>query len=260
MSARRTQTQPAADLPPANARGGVPPAADSLPCANTAHPPLAEDPRRRLLLSGLRHFASQGYSKTSTRELAEAAGVNVAAISYYFGDKAGLYRAAFCEPTGAPEDDLARYSGEQLSLPEALRGFYAGFLEPLKQGDVSRLCMKLHFREMLEPTGLWEADPTFGIREMHDGLLAVLCRHLGLDPAHAAADLDLQRLAICIAGLGVHLHVGHDINQQLAPGINDGAANLDLWSERLVDFAQALVHCEAERRTRLAAFAPEPPR
>ncbi len=209
----------------------------------------AEDPRYRLLHSGLRLFAAQGYSQTSTRELAESAGVNVAAISYYFGDKAGLYRAAFCEPMGAPEDDLARYNGDNMSLPEALRGFYAGFLEPLKQGDVSRLCMKLHFREMLEPTGLWAADPSFGIRQMHEALVAVLCRHLGLDSTQAAGDIDLQRLAICIAGLGVHLHVGHDINNVLAPGINEGDANLDGWSERLVEFALALVQTEKRRRS-----------
>lgn len=56
--------------------------------------------RERLLHSGLRLFAQQGFTKTSTRELAEAAGVNVASISYYFGDKAGLYRAVFMEPLG----------------------------------------------------------------------------------------------------------------------------------------------------------------
>lgn len=227
----------------------------SPPAAEPAQAPAPAEPRQRLLLSGLRLFAAQGYSKTSTRELAEAASVNVAAISYYFGDKAGLYRAAFCEAMGAPEDEMARYNGPELSLPEALRGFYAGFTEPLKLGDVSRLCMKLHFREMLEPTGLWDADPTFGISEMHDALILVLCRHLGLDPATADADLDLQRLAICIAGLGVHLHVGHDINNQLAPGINEGEHNLDLWLTRLVEFALALVQVERQRRASPAAVS-----
>ena len=66
-------------------------------------------PRSRLLRSGLRLFALQGFAKTSTRELAEDAGVNIASISYYFGDKAGLYRAAFSEPLGAPRDGAARF-------------------------------------------------------------------------------------------------------------------------------------------------------
>ena len=195
-------------------------------------------------MAGLRLFAQQGYSKTSTRELAEAASVNVASISYYFGDKAGLYRAVFVEPMGSPEDDRARYAGPDLSLAQALRGFYAGFLEPLKQGDLTRLCMKLHFREMLEPTGLWDADPTFGIRDLHQALVAVLCRHLGL----AEPDPELQALAICLAGLGVHLHVGHDINERLVPGLCEGAAALDGWSERLVSYGLAMVQAEATRR------------
>lgn len=224
------------------------PAAPAAPAGGPDSPPA--EPRRRLLLAGLRLFAAQGYSKTSTRELAEAASVNVAAISYYFGDKAGLYRAAFCEPMGAPEDELARFIGPELTLKQALHGFFIGFTEPLKQGDLPRQCMKLHFRELLEPTGLWEADPTFGIGEMHRALVAVLGRHLGL----AEPDLEVQRLAICIAGLGVHLHVGHDINNLLAPGINEGDDQLDLWLHRLVDFALALVQVERERR----AAAPAP--
>ena len=219
----------------------------AAPVAATLTQPTkaAEDARARLLQAGLKLFAHQGYNKTSTRELAEAASVNVASISYYFGDKAGLYRAVFIEPMGSPKDDIARYGGDQLSLAEALQGFYAGFLEPLRQGDTARLCMKLHFREMVEPSGLWDADPTFGIREMHDALLAVLCRHFGVP----SADADVQRLAICLAGLGVHMHVGRDITDRLVPGINAGEAAIDDWSDRLVMYGLAMIQAEAQRRT-----------
>ncbi len=211
----------------------------------------AEEPRSRLLMAGLRLFAQQGYSKTSTRELAEAAQVNVAAISYYFGDKAGLYRAVFLEPMGgSPESDLARYSHPQLSLAQALAGFYACFVEPLKRGDMVRLCMKLHFREMLEPTGLWPYDAAHGIKPLHDGLVQVLCRHMGLrqDAASCAADADLQRLAIGLAGLGVHLHVGYDMSEALAPGLMAGPEQIECWSDRLVMYGLAMVRAEAQRR------------
>jgi len=203
-----------------------------------------DDARARLLQAGLRLFAQQGYSSTSTRELAEAASVNVASISYYFGDKAGLYRAVFIEPMGAPENDLARFVGTHLTLRQALQAFYAGFLEPLKQGDMARLCMKLHFREIVEPTGLWQDDTVYGIKPLHEALLALLCRHLGL----AQPDTELQRLALCLAGLGVHMHVGRDINDQLVPGINDGAEAIDRWSDQLVLFGLAMVCAEAKRR------------
>lgn len=215
-----------------------------VPSRAAAHP--AEDARARLLQAGLRLFAQQGYSKTSTRELAEAASVNVASISYYFGDKAGLYRAVFQEPLGAPEDELARFNGPQLTLAQALRGFYDGFLEPLRQGDKARLCMKLHFREMLEPTGLWPIEAAQGLQPSHEALLRVLCRHLGL----SEPDTDLHRLAVCLAGLGVHMHVGRDITDQLVPGINDGEQAIDRWAERLTLFGLAMVHAEARRRGR----------
>lgn len=210
-----------------------------------------DDARQRLLSAGLRLFAEQGYSKTSTRELADAARVNVASISYYFGDKAGLYRAAFIEPMGEPESDIARYAGADMSLAQALRGFYDSFLEPLKQGDVARLCMKLQFREMVEPTGLFDPNDACGIRPLHEALVQVLCRHLGL----AEADHDVARLAICLAGLGVHMHVGRDITDQLVPGLNHGDDALDLWADRLVMFGLAMVQAEAVRRGQTSSGA-----
>jgi AcrR family transcriptional regulator len=228
------------DSAPMNARAAAP-REPAPPQAGGGH----EDARERLLQAGLRLFAHQGYSKTSTRELAEAANVNVASISYYFGDKAGLYRAVFFEPMGGKaEDEIARYNDPGLSLAQALRGFYAGFLEPLKQGDLARLCMKLHFRELLEPTGLWEEELAHGIKPMHDALVVVLCRHLGL----ARPDDDLLRLAVCLAGLGVHMHIGRDVTDRVAPGLNDDADAIDRWADRLVMFGLAMVRADADRR------------
>ncbi len=206
--------------------------------------PSHEAARARLLAAGLRLFALQGYAKTSTRELAEEAQVNVASISYYFGDKAGLYRAVFTEPLGAACDDVSRYDGAQLPLADALRGFYAGFLEPLKQGDAARWCMKLHFREMLEPTGLFDVNEALGVAPMHGALVEVLRRHLGLP----APDDELDRLAICLTGLGVHLHVGRDMTDQIAPQLHQGEPSLAAWSDSLVRYALAMVRVESERR------------
>ena len=205
-----------------------------------------EQSRERLLRAGLALFAQHGFAKTSTREIAESAQTNVAAISYYFGDKAGLYRAVFFESQGSPADEIARYAGIELSLAQALRGLYASFLEPLKQGDMARQCMKLHAREMIEPTGLWEEEIKTGIRPMHDALVAVLCRHFGV----TQPDDDMQRLAVCIAGLGVHMHVGRDVTDVIAPSLNAHADSLDLWMERLVMYAQAMVAAESRRRKR----------
>ncbi|MFO0445196.1 MAG: TetR/AcrR family transcriptional regulator [Betaproteobacteria bacterium] len=216
-----------------------PPADSARPSADTG------DARLRLLRVAIRLFAHQGFAKTSTRELAEAAQVNVAAISYYVGDKAGLYRAAFLEPMD-PTEDLARFTDPALPLADALAGFYAGFLEPLRQGDEARLCTKLHLREMLESTGIVDGGLARSLQPLHDALLVLLVRHLGLP----GADDELQRLAICIEGLGVQLHVGLDINEAIAPGINTAPGAIDRWHATLVQAALAMVKAEAARRGR----------
>jgi AcrR family transcriptional regulator len=56
--------------------------------------PRGEDTRRRILETALALFSSGGFEGTSTRDIAERAGVNLPAIQYYFGSKEGLYRAA----------------------------------------------------------------------------------------------------------------------------------------------------------------------
>lgn len=55
----------------------------------------AQDPeaRRRILQAAETRFAEQEYSSTSVRAIAQAAGVTVPVIYYYFDSKEGLYRA-----------------------------------------------------------------------------------------------------------------------------------------------------------------------
>lgn len=208
--------------------------------------------RERLLLAAMRLFAEQGFAKTSTREIALAAGTNVASISYYFGDKAGLYRAAFTEPTPCPRND-AVLSAANLSLRDALREFYAQLLEPLKQGDLARLAMRMWYREMLEPTGLWEEEIDTGIKPAYAALVQVLCRHLG-----AEHDDELSRLTFSIVGMATHLMVARDVIDQIRPQLLATSEAIDRWLDRLADDAEALVQAEQRRRSR-SPESPESP-
>ncbi len=208
--------------------------------------PEGEASRQRLLHVAVRLFAERGFANTSVRQIAAAAQANVGAIAYYFGDKQGLYRAAFTEPMGQPQDDIVRFAGPELSLPQALRGLYAGFVEPLKQGELVRQCTRLHMREMVEPTGLWTEEIDTGIRPYQLALVGVLCRHLQLQ----APDDDVHRLAFSIVSQGVFLCVGLDVVQAVRPELADTPDALDRWADRMVDHALAMVQAEAARRGR----------
>ena len=201
--------------------------------------------RARLLYTALRLFAEKGFANTSTRELASAAGVNIAAISYYFGDKAGLYRAAYTEPMGNSCGEVVVFDPSQMTLESVLRTMLTQFVEPLKQGDLVQLCMRLHFREMLEPTGLWAEEIDNGIRPAHSALVQALSLHLQL----AQADDDIHRLAFSIVGLAIHMFVGRDIMQLLRPQLQADDAAIDTYTERLVGYALAMVASEKACRS-----------
>jgi len=203
-----------------------------------------QEARKRLLLAALPLFAEQGYAKTSIREIALAAQTNVAAISYYFGDKQGLYRAIFEDPHLNPGVDPAGLALADMDIRSVVDLLLRGLVEPLKAGEQARHCMKLHFREMVEPTGMWQAEIDNNIKPSHLALVQALCRHFG----GVEDDDELHRLAFEIAGMGIMLHVGHDVIATIRPGLTATAQSLDAYQARLLDYAMALIELESRRR------------
>ena len=200
--------------------------------------------RNRLLDAALALFAEKGYAKTSTREIAQAAQVNIASISYYFGDKEGLYKAVFTDPRVNPTVPPEHIDNPDQPLEWSIANLMHSFVDPLKQGNLVQQCMKLHLREMLEPTGLWKQEVECNIRPAHNALAAALCRHLGI----SQPDDEIHRLALAISGLGVILQVCTDVTIAVRPGLIASHGALDNYCNRLVDYAMALTAAEAQRR------------
>lgn len=200
--------------------------------------------RQYLVMAALRIFAEKGFGGATTRNICELAGANISAIRYYFGDKAGLYRAAFTEPMGELPCHSSLETFANLPLPEALQLFFREFLEPLKKGEELRLAMKLRFREMLEPTGAWQEEIEAEIKPQHDALVSMLKQHLGL---HELDD-DVQRLAFAVIGMAVHFYVGQDVVAAIAPHLLETPENIDTLADRLAVYAVAMIDSEAQRR------------
>nr|WP_319565395.1 CerR family C-terminal domain-containing protein [uncultured Rhodoferax sp.] len=201
--------------------------------------------RVRLLDAGLTLFADKGFANTSTREIAQAAQVNVAAISYYFGDKEGLYRAVYTDPRHNLTLDAAALAQTGSDIQATLRLLLSGLTDPLKQGLMVQQCMKLHFRELLHPTGVWQEEIEQNIKPSHLALVQALCQHLKL----AQADDDVHRLAFSISGLAAMLHIGHDVITTIRPQLIAAPTAIDLYVERMLTYAMAMVEAEAQRRT-----------
>ena len=214
-----------------------------IPAAQRTARSDGEDTRLRLLRAALQLFSERGFAQTSVRAIAEAAGTNVAAIAYHFGDKARLYTATFYEPFGSGSDLIPVFADPVLSLPEALHRYFTGFLEPLKHDDLVTQSLRLHVRELLDPTHVWPELIERECRAPHLALVQVLCRHMGV----AEADDDIHRLAFSLAGLVMQLWTQRDPLQAITPQLA-GSDAVDAWVERLTGYALSMVQGEMARR------------
>ena len=201
--------------------------------------------RQKILLCALKLFAEKGYAKTSVRQIAQAAQVNVSAISYYFTDKAGLYRTVFSWPSLVARPCEYGFTAPELPLEAALQQFYMEFFQPLKMGEAVQDVMKLRYREMLEPTGIWEEEIENEIKPHHAAMTELICRHLDAREADDA----IQSLVLACIGIAVHLYMGQKIIRTMTPQLVKDHAALDRMAERYGRYARAMVLDEKIRRT-----------
>lgn len=113
--------------------------------------PIPADARQRLLEAAQVEFADNGYEGATIRAITRRAGVNIAGINYYFGDKERLY----IEAVKHAHTCTGRMDTFPVSLPgaapvEALRVFIREMVGRM-HAPASPTAMKLMMREMADP-------------------------------------------------------------------------------------------------------------
>ena len=203
--------------------------------------------RERLIDEASRIFADKGFAKASTREICLAAGQNVAAIHYYFGDKAGLYRAVLQRPLEGMVAEFAQFDAPDLPLAQALRLFMSALLCPWGHHEQAEWCLRLHLREMIEPTLEYKDVIAQHILPLHTKLVELLARHVG------AVEVDdaLHQLAFALAAMVHDYGMSREFMNVLAPSLLQGADALDRVLSRLVGYGMALVEHERRQRVEL---------
>ena len=132
----------------------------------------ADQTRMALIGAALDLFGQRGFDATSTRDIAAAAGVNIAGIAYHFGGKDGLRTACathvaetmgalFAPHLAVPVD--AATAAERLE--RMMRNFLAFMLARPEAGGIARFVM----REQMERT------PAFDI--LYDGVFLPVHSH-----------------------------------------------------------------------------------
>ena len=111
-----------------------------------------EATRGRILEVAGEFLASKGLADTTSKEIAERAGVNMASINYHFGSRGGLYKAVLAEAHRRliDRDDLDRLFASNLPAHRKLHGLI-GFLVDGGAGAARWPIMVLG-RELLSPS------------------------------------------------------------------------------------------------------------
>ncbi len=199
--------------------------------------------RERLLRAAVDVFAEKGYGQASTREICRRADVNVAAIHYYFGDKASLYKAVFDIPERLVQLPAA-LDDSSTSLEDGLRAWYEHVMSFTLTADDRSHIRLLFLREQVQPSGILEPNRAGILRPYHAQLVRFLMPHLGID----AVDRELHQLVFSLVGIAMVLYVERAAVRVLAPGLIDSETTIAQTVDGLVAHALALVNAERDRR------------
>jgi TetR/AcrR family transcriptional regulator, regulator of cefoperazone and chloramphenicol sensitivity len=148
-------------------------------------PDRERDARQRLIDAGLEIFGTYNLEGATTRKLAEHAGVNQAAIPYYFGGKEGLYVAviehlfstnfAIIGPVVTTlQQELAKKKPTRDEALALLKKLLNTMLERVLTRKASSTWARIVMREQMQPTQAFSLIYEKGIRRVHETVAMLL--------------------------------------------------------------------------------------
>jgi AcrR family transcriptional regulator len=185
--------------------------------------------REALLQAAKRCLMEKGYSKTTARDIADSAGVSLAAIGYHFGSKESLLEQAFMAAMEDWFDDEGTDTHQ--TLPDgSLERFRAFFEEVIATFPHQKPLMRLNIEMGLEA----ERNPSLGefmARAVQYGRMELATALGGLDPER---DGELaQHVGAFYSVLMTGLVTQHLLDQEKAPSAADLAEGLRYVAGRL---------------------------
>jgi len=172
------------------------------------------EPRERILSAAGREFAERGYESATVRDICLAAGVNVAAVNYYFGDKQRLY----IESVKHAHEQRAG----QVPLPEwtagtppqqKLRDFVGNLLERMLGFGQPPWQVRLMMREVLHPTDACRELVEDYVRPRFELLVSILDEIV----EDRLSQTELRRVALSIIGQCFLYRAAGDVVGMLVP-------------------------------------------
>lgn len=175
--------------------------------------PSSLETRERLLQTALAAFGQRDYDGVSTREIVESAEANIAAISYHFGSKHGLYLATVEYLAERMHQQMAERLAAiqqtvdltgQAACADMLCDLLNDFLDQLLDDNLGKSAPGIIFREQHQPTDAYEILYRTLLQPIHDTLTALVACHRGVKRDDRSAML----LAHALLGQTVIFRIG----------------------------------------------------
>jgi AcrR family transcriptional regulator len=153
-------------------------------------------------------FADQGFQAATVREICGSAGVNVAAINYYFGDKQRLYVETVTHAYRQRLDRVPVPQWPASTQPEVkLFLFISALLDRMVGAERTTWQARLMAREVLQPTEACRALVQEYFRPQMEMLMGIIAEIV----PRAASRVELQRAAFSVVGQCVFYRLANEI-------------------------------------------------
>lgn len=222
---------------------------------NASIPPMpmtarGEQARQQLIQAATELFGELGLKGATTRDIAQRAGQNIAAITYYFNSKEGLYLAVaqqiadFIKQAFAP---LAQEIEQFLLLPsqeqhpeQQLHYIRRGLLEfshLMTQPETLNIS-KIMAREQLSPSDAYLLIHTQVIAPLHQKLNLLLAAFIGADANATKTILHTHALI----GEVLAFRMGRETIRRQAGWLDIGYAESEMINQVLIEHIDLLLH------------------
>ncbi len=172
------------------------------------------DTRQRLLEAAGELFSRKGFDGTTTKEICERAGVNIASVNYYFGSKENLYVEAVKAAMPSTIHTISKLQWpEGTPAEQKLRDYIHEMVRHIVGQDVPPWKQRLVMREMASPRPACEAYFRRHVQVNFSKLLEIVDELVPpTTPLHRK-----YQFALSVVGQCIHYRVASRIIRSLVP-------------------------------------------
>lgn len=194
--------------------------------------------RDRIVEAAGEIFADKGYGAATVRDICNAAGANIAAVNYYFGDKQKLYIEAVVRAHRWRMERVALPAwSEATSAAEKLTDFVTTFIRRIRTGPGDTWHTRLLMREMTHPDAACAEMARSSIRPEFEMLKSIL-REL------APSDISEEKLNLAsfsIVGQCLFYHFADKVIRNLLDEEEYARYDVDRLASHIVSFSLSAI-------------------